>query len=230
MDFIFRLPFLFRNFTTFNFWGAVIGGALGLIGALKGGHDAKKGSEAQAESAGKATDVQWQMYERSRKDQMPWLKTGRKALGAYWNEVTGGESAFNPETEPGYKFGYEEFVEKPTLRTASATGRLGSGRTQKELTRYASDYASTKYDNWLSRLAQIAGFGYNAGTNLGTQALNTGTNVGNTLMAQGDARASGYLSQGNIYGNALSQIGQNVMDYYATRNIGNEDYLDKQLG
>lgn len=209
-------------------WGTIIGGALGALGAIIGGSSAKKAAKTQAKAVSDATqastDVQWKMFDISRKDMLPWLKTGSEALGAYWNEITGGESAFNPETEPGYRFGYEEFVEKPTLRAASATGRLGSGRTQKELTRYASDYASTKYDNWLNRLAQISGFGYNAASNTGAAATNTGANIGGTILrggtAVGDARSSGYLSQGNIYGNALSQIGQNVMDYYAKKNIG----------
>lgn len=141
-----------------------------------------------------------------------------------------GPGEFKPEEEPGYVFGYEEFVEKPTLRAAAATGNLGSGKTLKALSRYASDYASTKYDTFLDRYYKsldpyfrVAGMGSNVAMAGGSQGNQAASNMSNALMYGGTARTSGYTNQGNIWGNALSGMGQNLMDYGVLKKMG---YID----
>jgi hypothetical protein len=139
-----------------------------------------------------------------------------------------GPGEFKPEEDPGYKFGYQEFVENPTLKMASATGKLRSGATQKALTRYASDYASTKYDNFLSRYydslkpyQSMAGVGQTTASQNAQNAMVTGQNVAQGQMAAGNARASGYVNTANAIGNAASGIGQNYLDKY---------YMDRYSG
>ena len=125
--------------------GLLLGGALAAGGAVAGGLIGAKGAEEAAE---KATNWQLKMYYQQREDLMPWMEAGRWALGEPGEEagligmIGRGPGEFVAEEQPGYQFGYEEFVEKPTLRTAAATGRLGSGALQKELTRYAQQYAT----------------------------------------------------------------------------------------
>jgi hypothetical protein len=132
-----------------------------------------------------------------------------------------GPGEFIPEEDPGFKFGYQEFVEKPSLRAASAKGSLGGGRTLKELSRYASDYASTKYDNFLSRwyqsltpLQSMSGVGQTTATQQSANALATGQAIGQNMIAGGNARATGYINQGNIWGNVAGGLGQNALDAY----------------
>lgn len=59
------------------------GAAIG-VGSLAGGYmsskAAKDASKASASGADAASQVQWDMYEQSRKDQLPWLGTGQNAL------------------------------------------------------------------------------------------------------------------------------------------------------
>lgn len=138
-----------------------------------------------------------------------------------------GPGEFIPEEDPGYEFGYQESVEKPLLRGAAATGRLGDGRTMKELTRYASDYASTKYDNFLSRyydslkpLQSMAGIGQTTAAQSSQNALVTGQNIAQRQVGAGEARASGYIDQGNVWGGAVSGLGQNALDYYYMNKFG----------
>jgi len=124
-----------------------------------------------------------------------------------------GPGEFNPEEEPGYKFGYQEFVEKPTLSLASARGRLTSGSTLKALSRYASDYASTKYDNFLDRYYKsldpyfrVAGMGSN-------MQMQSGTGIANSMMASGTAQAAGQLGSAYPYAQLGNWGATNMLQY-----------------
>lgn len=132
-----------------------------------------------------------------------------------------GPGQFVPEKEPGYKFGYQEFVENPTLKLASATGKLGSGATLKALTRYASDYASTKYDNFLDRYYKsldpyfrMAGLGSNVTVAGGNQASETGRGVAATTLAGGQATAAGQLGSAYPYANLSNRLAELGMANY----------------
>jgi hypothetical protein len=140
-----------------------------------------------------------------------------------------GPGQFKPEEDPGYRFGYEEFIENPSLRMASATGKLGSGATMKALTRYASDYASTKYDNFLDRYYKsldpyfrMAGMGSNVGIAGGQQAAQTGTGMANTLMAGGQAQAAGQLGSAYPYSQLANWGAGNLMQY-GMNNLGTQN-------
>ena len=206
---------------------AILGAAvLGVGGTIYASSQAEKAAEAQAgamtQAAEEASDIEWKMYQQSRADVAPWRVAGEKALGDVVNMIEKGPGEFVPAEQPGYKFGYEEFVEKPTLRLASATGALGGGGTQKALTRYAEDYASQQYDNFLTRwyksltpFQSLAGIGQTTAAQGAQTGAYTGAQIGQNIMAGGQARATGYINQGNIWGNILSGIGQNALDYAA---------------
>jgi len=164
------------------------------------------------------------MYQQGREDQAPWREAGEEALGDLVNMIERGPGEFVPSDQPGYKFGYEEFVEKPTLRLASARGALGGGGTQKALTRYAQDYASQEYDNFLTRwyksltpYQSLAGIGQTTAAQGAQTGAYTGAQIGQNIMAGGEARATGYVNQANIWGNLLSGVGQNALDYAAMK-------------
>lgn len=57
---------------------AVVGTAL--VTGYMGSQAAKSAAKASAKGADAASQVQWDMYDQSRKDQMPWLGTGQNAL------------------------------------------------------------------------------------------------------------------------------------------------------
>lgn len=180
-----------------------------------------KAAKAGESAARYGNDLEYEMFQQTREDQAPWREAGQRAVGTIEGKLSAGPGEFIPEQEPGYKFGYEEFVEKPTLRTAAATGLSQSGRTLKSLSRYASDYASTKYDNFLDRYYKsldpyfrMAGLGSNVAVAGGNQAVTTGQGMAQNTLAGGQARASGYLNQGNIWSNAVGKTGQNVLDSY----------------
>ena len=195
---------------------AIIVGGATLGGAYLQSRGAQKGAKAQVEAAGIAAGVQREMFYVGREDVAPWRKAGEWAL----ERIKAAPRGFVPEEQPGYRFGYEEFVEKPTLRMASATGRLGSGATQRALTRYAQDYASGQYQSYLDRYYRLAGLGQVSAGQQAQNALLTGRGLAESTLAGGQARASGYEQQGNIWGGAASSMGQNVLDYYLMNKMG----------
>jgi hypothetical protein len=284
-------------------WVAVAVAGAAVVGAVVSSKSASKAASTQAGAARDATQAQLAMYEQTREDQAPWVKTGTWALNqlvgtqgtggtageGYWTQpeysqgITGyktevnegmqnrlnegfgvagdtasrqvpvygqtmtkpaqwvagtnapgtpgaagttgttgllqkGPGEFIPEQEPGYKFGYQEFVENPTLKLSSATGKLGSGATLKALTRYASNYASTKYDNFLDRYYKsldpyyrLAGLGSNVAVSGGNQATNTAQGIAGTTLASGQATAAGQL--GSAY--PWSKLATNLSEYAA---------------
>jgi len=208
--------------------GAILGVAAATLGgALISSGGASKAASTAAAATDRAAEVQREMFYTSREDLAPWREAGKRALSALEGRIEAGPGEFVPEEEPGFKFGYREFVEKPLMRRASARGGVDSGRTLKELTRYAEDYASTRYDNFLNRwyksltpYQSLAGVGQTSAAQMGENALVAGGNIGNALITGGQARASGYANQANIWGGTAAGIGQNLLDYAILKKAG----------
>ena len=205
----------------------IIGGVTSLAGSFLQSRSAEKAAETVAGATDQASATQWAIYQQSREDLAPWREAGGEALGDLVNMMEKGPGEFVPSEQPGYKFGYEEFVEKPTLRLASATGALGGGGTQKALTRYAQDYASQEFDNFLTRwyksltpYQSLAGIGQATAAQGAQTGAYTGAQIGQNIIAGGEARATGYANQGNIWGNVLSGVGQNALDYSIYKKMG----------
>ena len=202
----------------------LIGGGLALASGAMQSSAARSAAQTGAAAVDQATQAQLEMYYQGREDLAPWREAGGKALGDLVNMLEKGPGEFVPADQPGYKFGYEEFVEKPTLRLASATGALGGGGTQKALTRYAQDYASQEYDNFLTRwyksltpYQSLAGIGQTTAAQGAETGRKTGVGIAESTLAGGAARETGYVNQANIWGKFLSGVGQNALDYAATK-------------
>lgn len=108
------------------------------------------------------------------------------------------------KTDPGYQFRLDEGM-KALERSAAARGVLGSGGTLRGATRYAQEYASNEYQRVFDRISTIAGRGQSSASQGAQTVVNTGANVGNALINAGEARASGYVAQGNAWSNAVNQ-------------------------
>jgi hypothetical protein len=129
------------------------------------------------------------------------------------------------EADPGLAFRREE-GEKALTRAAGASGQLGSGRYLKDAMRFNSGLASQEYGNAYNRfqvnrsnklnpLQSMAGLGQTsantmsqAGQNFANSASNAlgtyGASTGANILGAGNARASGYIAQGNALQNALN--------------------------
>lgn len=125
------------------------------------------------------------------------------------------------KTDPGYEFRLGEGM-RALERSAAARGILSSGGTIRSATRYAQDYASNEYQRVFDRIATIAGRGQSAASQASNVVVNTGQNVGNALINAGEARASGYVAQGNAWANVGNQIGM-AAGYYNSNRIPGYD-------
>lgn len=191
---------------------------VGLGSAAIGANATKSAASKQAKSAKDANALQLQMYEQTREDQAPWRAAGQESLNKLMALLNDGsltsKFAGNVELEPGYQFGMKEGM-KAIDNSASARGGIG-GAALKAGTRYAQDYAGTKYgqafDRWraeqgdiYNRLAGIAGIGQQANAIGATAGSNYANQVGANMMDAANAQAASRVAQGNIYGNLLNQ-------------------------
>lgn len=132
------------------------------------------------------------------------------------------------EADPGYAF-RQSGGQKAIERSAAARGGLLSGAALKGIERFGQGLASDEYlnaynrfnndqNNEFSRFSTLAGVGQTANNALqqaGNSYANAVTginsnnamNQGNALLAQGNARASGYLGVGNALSGALGAYG-----------------------
>jgi len=148
-----------------------VGAGVALVGGAFSAREQRKGiesaSQTSAAASRKAQETQMQMFEQQRADVEPWRQAGITALGRL--EQMAGETPTGamPELElpslpsleevaetfkdlPGYK---ERFASGIAARdaSASATGRLGGGGYQKELTKYGQEYASSEFEKAYQR-------------------------------------------------------------------------------
>ena len=121
------------------------------------------------------------------------------------------------------------FLQEQGLRSqlagAGATGNLGGGNIQKELTRFGQGLASEGLQNQISNLQQIASQGYNAGrdlsnisTGLGGEQLATQQNLGNQLaqlgLNTGLPAASNLSTLGVNLATGRTKVGEQLADQY----------------
>lgn len=108
---------------------------------------------------------------------------------------TGAWDTFRNNT--GYKFGFDQGQEA-IVGSAAAKGLRNSGSAAKALTKYGQDYASTKYNDYLS---QLLGLG-----NMGLQAGNIVGNAGN--VSQSTSTSKGSSTKGGFSGVVGSLLGK----------------------
>lgn len=200
-------------------WSFIIPAAVSLFGANKQASAAKDAASTTAAATNEATQLQREMFQQQRQDQMPWMEAGKTALNALIPMATNyqkfGMDQF--QQDPGYAFRLSE-GQKALDRQAAARGGLISGGALKAATRYGQDMGSQEYTNAFNRyqternamlnpLQSLAGVGQTATNQLGAAGQNYASNVGNALMNQGANAGNARMAAASAYGSALSGIG-----------------------
>lgn len=119
----------------------------------------------------------------------------------------GREGGFSFKADPGYGFRFSEGM-RGVERGAAARGGLLSGGFGRRAIRYGQDYASNEYANVYNRIANIAGLGQVGVSGSANAAMYGGAQMGAAVAGAGNARATGYINEGNAWGNAIGQIAQ----------------------
>lgn len=172
------------------------------------------------------------------------IMTGQEAIAANKSNPLYGSLSRNfteqdfwddPVTKLGFQFGLDEGT-KGVNRMAAAGGSLDSGKTLKELTRYATDYTGTKgneafnrfnvnRDSQFNKLASLAGVGQTAASQAGSMGVATGQSIGNNLIGMGNARAASAIGNANAITGAVNQgmnwwQGNQLMNQFGPQTYG----------
>ena len=200
-------------------WAAAATVAAAVVGGAVQADSASKASYAQRKAAADANATQQDQYNQTREDQAPYralasevgLPGIRNFLSSNNNQIT----ADQVMADPGYQFGLAQ-GNKNIQGSAAARGGLYSGATQRALSRFGSDYATSRFNdtynrmeagrtNQFNRLATAAGIGQTANNQVASAGQNYANNVNGNLIGAGNAQGASSIAQGNAWGNALNQ-------------------------
>ena len=106
---------------------------------------------------------------------------------------------------PGYQFRVSE-GEKGVLNNLAALGMKNSGKALKSLESFRQGLADQTYDNWLNRIAGVAGSGQTQTNTNNSQMLGTASQIGGLMQDAGQARASGYVGAANAWQNGIGGV------------------------
>lgn len=151
----------------------------------------------QREGMEYAADIQKEMYDIGRTDQMPWLEAGGRAL-TQLEQMMGQAPTFEDYTQSDYS----RFIQEQGLKEIEAKGRAGgyynTGATSKDMMQYAQDIAGQDYQQFLGNYyqslnpyMQMAGLGQQQAQTLGQQGMQTGSQMGQYGIGAAQATAGG---------------------------------------
>jgi hypothetical protein len=200
---------------------SIIGGLGAIGGALIMSNSSRKAVDAQTASAKDSNAAALQAQREAQAFEQKQLDQAR-ADNEPWR-VQGGEALNKLAAAPDFSFEGMRGI----TNSAAARGGLLSGAALKASTRYAQDYAGTKFGEAYgralqtdtankNRLQSLAGIGQTAvgnvtqagmqaGSQIGQGMLATGNRLADNALGVGNARASGYLANGNALTGALNQ-------------------------
>lgn len=194
--------------------------ALGVGGALLANNSARKqakaaqgAANAQAAAADRASQVQWDMYDQTRKDLTPYSDAGKNSLDqlmgqmgpdGYFSQIYTGQDIYS---DPSYQFRLQQ-GQDAIQSSAAARGGLLSGATLKALQGYGQDMASQEYQNaynrfnadqtnQYNRLSNLVGIGQNAAAQKGNAGAQAAQAIANNTMSGANAQAAGQIASAN---------------------------------
>lgn len=207
--------------------GAVLSGVGNVVSGIAAANAAEAASEQQSQAAQNALQLQREMFEYQKGLLEPYRTAGTAALKRLEGALGLGGPAQPQqalEMDPGYGFRLGEGM-KALERMQAARGNMLSGGAMKAGQRYAQDYASGEYGNAYNRLANIAGLGQTAGTQLGGAAQQFGQTAGNVMGQEANALAAGRIGRASAYGGAI-QGGLNAYSNYLNQQQQNQLFRD----
>lgn len=216
---------------------AVIGaGVVGAAGSAYASKQAGKAAKTQAASADRASQIQQENFEQTRKDLMPYKQAGDTSLkqlmgqmgsNGYFNQNFTGQDIYS---DPGYQFRLQQ-GQDAIQSSAAAQGGLLSGATLKALQNYGQESASQEYGNAYNRfnadqtnrynrLSNLVGIGQNAAAQVGNAGAQTSQAIANNTMAGANALAAGQVGSANAWSGAANNLGSMATSYAMMKNSG----------
>lgn len=216
---------------------AMVGAAaVGAAGSAYASKQSSKAAKAQANSADAASQIQWNMYDQTRKDLDPYKQAGATSLSqmmgqmtpdGYFNQTYTGQDIYS---DPSYQFRLQQ-GQDAIQSSAAAQGGLLSGATLKALQNYGQESASQEYSNAYNRfnadqtnrynrLSNLVGIGQNAAAQVGNAGAQTAQAVANNTMQGANALAAGQVASANNWANTANNLGSMATSYAMMKNSG----------
>ena len=216
---------------------AMVGAAaVGAAGSAYASKQSSKAAKAQANSADTASQIQWDMYDQTRKDLDPYKQAGATSLSqmmgqmtpdGYFNQTYTGQDIYS---DPSYQFRLQQ-GQDAIQSSAAAKGGLLTGATLKALQNYGQESASQEYSNAYNRfnadqtnrynrLSNLVGIGQNAAAQVGNAGAQTAQAVANNTMAGANSIAAGQVASANNWANTANNLGSMATSYAMMKNSG----------
>lgn len=216
---------------------AMVGAAaVGAAGSAYASKQSSKAAQTQAKSADAASQIQWDMYDQTRKDLDPYKQAGATSLSqmmgqmtpdGYFNQAYTGQDIYS---DPSYQFRLQQ-GQDAIQSSAAAQGGLLSGATLKALQNYGQESASQEYSNAYNRfnadqtnrynrLSNLVGIGQNAAAQVGNAGAQTAQAVANNTMAGANSIAAGQVANANNWSNTANNLGSMATSYAFMKNSG----------
>jgi hypothetical protein len=199
--------------------GAYFGGPLGAAigGAIGGGIDQNNAigdaNAQQRDATGAAIGEQRRQFDLTRGDTQIYRDAAGRAIPQYEALVNSPTTAADAMADPGYAWSQQQGQMGIDRKFAQAGGRV-SGAALKAASEWNSGNASRFYgaadqrrENRLSRLAALAQLGQSAVNTSASAGGQSAGAISNLISSQGNANAAATIGQGNVWGNAVNQIG-----------------------
>lgn len=184
-----------------------------VVGAVIGSSATRGAASQQADATRAGIDEQQRQFDLTRGDYAPYREAGVNALGQLQTDINAPVTAADAMSDPGYQFGLDQGQKAIDRKTAAAGGRV-SGAALKAAAEYGTNYATTGYtaayqrrQDRLNRLAALAGIGQTATGGSAAAGANAANNISGLISWQGNASGAATMAQGNIWGNAINQLG-----------------------
>jgi len=216
---------------------AVVGAAaVGAAGSAYASKQSSKAAKTQAASADRASQIQQENFEQTRKDLMPYKQAGDTSLSqlmgqmtpdGYFNQTYTGQDIYS---DPSYQFRLQQ-GQDAIQSSAAAKGGLLTGATLKALQNYGQESASQEYSNAYNRfnadqtnrynrLSNLVGIGQNAAAQVGNAGAQTAQAVANNTMAGANSIAAGQVASANNWANTANNLGSMATSYAMMKNSG----------
>ena len=187
-------------------------------------------------SADRASQIQQENFEQTRKDLMPYKQAGDTSLSqlmgqmgsnGYFNQTYTGQDIYS---DPSYQFRLQQ-GQDAIQSSAAAKGGLLTGATLKALQNYGQESASQEYSNAYNRfnadqtnrynrLSNLVGIGQNAAAQVGNAGAQTAQAVANNTMAGANSIAAGQVASANNWANTANNLGSMATSYAMMKNSG----------
>ena len=215
---------------------AAVVGAATVAGSMYSSRQAGKAAKTQAASADRASQIQRDMYDQTRKDLDPYKQAGDTSLSqlmgqmtpdGYFNQTYTGQDIYS---DPSYQFRLQQ-GQDAIQSSAAAKGGLLTGATLKALQNYGQESASQEYSNAYNRfnadqtnrynrLSNLVGIGQNAAAQVGNAGAQTAQAVANNTMAGANSIAAGQVASANNWANTANNLGSMATSYAMMKNSG----------